>query len=171
MKTFVALAIAACMPGSLAHAAEPAHEFACDTPAGHFSYWSQTLKPGKVKVTGTLEISEKREHERWNPTMTALLVADPKRSFGLQVYSLKSQEDVWFLRITEPDTRDEEPFAMLPGDTTSIPFSLTFTKDGTLEVTAAGKTAKTKVNGFKPGKIRLSCSTGDFLFKDVTIGK
>jgi len=171
MKSFVALAFATCMAGSLARAAEPVHEFECDTPAGHFSYWSQTLKPGKVKVAGTLEISDKRQHERWNPTMTALFVADPKGSFGLQVYSLKSQADVWFLRITEPDRQDEEPFAMIPGDTTSIPFSLAFTKDGTLEVTAAGKTARATVKGFKPGKIRFSCSTGDFLFKDITIRK
>jgi hypothetical protein len=170
MKT-VALAFAVWMAGSLARAAEPVHEFECDTPAGHFSYWSQTLKPGKVEVAGSLEISEKREHERWNPTVAALLVADPKGSFGLQVYSLKSQKDVWFLRITKPASQDEEPFARSPGDATSSPISLDVAKDGTLAVTAAGKTARTTVKGFTPSKIRFSCSTGDFLFKDVTIRK
>ena len=164
--------IQACLLLSLgcAHAAEPVHEFECDTPAGHFSYWSRTLQPGKVTLSGTLDIQEKREHERWNPAMSALLVGK-QGSLGLQVYALHSRKGILFLRITEPGTKDEEPFAMIPGDTTSIPFSLVFGKDGTLAVTAAEKAASTTIKGFKPDKLKLSCSTGDFLFKDVRIGK
>jgi len=157
--------------GGIARAADPIHEFECDTPAGHFSHWSQTLEPGKVTVTGTISINEKREHERWNPVASALLIGNPSGTLGLQVYTLKTQKDVLLLRITEPETRDPAPFAMLPGDTTNIAFSLTLGKDGTLAVTAAGKTASTTIKGFKPRKFQLSCSTGDFLFSEVAIGQ
>ena len=155
----------------LARTAEPVFEFECDTPAGHFSHWSQTLEPGKVTVKGTVTISEKREHERWNPAAAALFIGNPSGTFGLQIYTLKTRKDVLLLRITKPGTRDEEPFAMIAGDTTSVPFSLTLGKDGRLEVTAAGKTATTTVKGYEPRGFQLSCSTGDFLFHEVVIRK
>ena len=117
----------------LALAAEPVFEFECDTPAGHYSHWSQTLDSGKLTVEGTVTIHEKREHDRWNPVASALFIGNPSGGFGLQIYTLKAQQDVLLLRITEPQTRDETPFAMLAGDTKSIPFSLTLGKDGRLD--------------------------------------
>ena len=102
----------------LARTAEPVFEFECDTPAGHFSHWSQTLEPGKVTVKGTVTISEKREHERWNPAAAALFIGNPSGTFGLQIYTLKTRKDVLLLRITKPGTRDEEPFAMRQANVT-----------------------------------------------------
>jgi len=170
-RTIAILSGSLFMLGGVAYAAEPVHEFECDTPAGHFSFWSQTLKAGKLTVTGTVDINEKREHERWNPAASILLVGNPNGTLGLQIYTLSTQKDVFNLRITEPQTKDEAPFAKIPADTTSIPFSLSLAKDGKLTVTAAGKSASTTIKGFKPRKLQLSCSTGDFFFRDFTISQ
>jgi hypothetical protein len=171
MKSLSTRALISLTMVSLARAADPVHEFECDTPAGHVSHWSQTLQSGKLAVAGTLDIKERREHERWNPVASVMLVAKPTGSLGLQIYTLKAQKDVLLVRITEPETRQEAPYATIAVETTSIPFSISFAKDGTLNVTAGGKSASTTIKGFRPDRIQLSCSTGNFMFKDVTINQ
>jgi len=170
MKTFLASCAALLCATGVARATESAHEFECDTPAGHSSYWSTTISSKKVTITGTVTIKEKREHEQWNPVANVFLVSgDSGGALGLQIYTMKSQGDHLLLGIAKPHADLEPPFAMLPGDTTTIPFSITLAGDGKLTVTAADKSASTSIKDFAAEKVMLSCSTGDFHFASVKI--
>ena len=170
MKGLLTTCAALLLLTRFARASESVHEFECDTPAGHSSHWSTTISSSKVAITGTIEIKEKLEHERWNPVASVFLIAKGSGSaFGLQVYTLKSQKEFLFLRLTKPDAEAEAPFAMLPADTTTIPFSLTLAANGTLDVTTADKSASISIKDFAAEKVMLSCSTGDFRFSSVKI--
>jgi hypothetical protein len=170
MKTFFAsCAVLLCVTG-LVRAAEPVHEFECDTPEGHSSYWSTTISSKKVTVAGTIDIKEKREHDRWNPVANVFLIAKGSRdALGLQIYTLKSQSGFLLLGLAKPNTDLEPPFAMLPGDTTTIQFSMSLAGNGTLTVMAADKSTSTSTKDFVAEKVQLSCSTGDFRFSNVKI--
>jgi hypothetical protein len=173
MNATLVFAIGACLLPGLASAEEPTYGFECDTPPGHYSYWTHSISSSHMTVAGTVTVNEKREDPKWNPTIGVLLypLNEPGRPFGLQIFELNAQKDVLFLRLTVPGSDDEAPFAMIPSDTKSIPFRLSIAADGTLEVTAAGKSTSRKLEGFRPKRLQLSCSTGDFEFLDIKVSE
>ena len=92
MKTPILVALGGCLLTRLSVAAEPTYDFECDTPPGHYSYWTRTVTHSNVKLAGTITVNEKREHERWNPTISAVFYPDGKKGgFGLQIYSISTQ--------------------------------------------------------------------------------
>ena len=58
---------------------------------------------------------------------------------------------------------------MIPRTQDPIPFSVALDAGGKLIVKIAGAETTTDVGAFQPQGLSLSCSTGDFEFKNVTI--
>jgi hypothetical protein len=172
MKASILLALGGCFLARLSPAAEPSYDFECDTPAGHYSYWSRTISHGTATISGTITVNEKRADPRWNPTITAMFYLESGKSgFGLQIFMDGIAKDVFFLRITQPGSTKETPFGTIPSDTKSIPFTVSLDQHGMLQVSVAGQSGSEKIEGFRPKLIQLSCSTGDIEFKNVTVSE
>jgi hypothetical protein len=169
--------LASVVIGSLAasgasFAEEPVHSFACDTPPGHFSDWTQSLSPGPVEITGTLTVNELRTDKKWSPVAGVMLDggADGRTSFGVRLLANLKVKDMYFIEMHKPDGSEAMGLAgMIPRTQDPIPFSVALDAGGKLVVRIAGAEATTDVGAFQPRGLSLSCSTGDFVFKNVTI--
>jgi len=170
--------LASLMVGSLAAsgaclADEPVHSFECDTPPGHYSYWTQSLSPGPIEITGTVTVNELRADKKWSPLASVMLDggADRKTSIGVRLSAILKVTDMYFIEMRKPDGR--EPLGlggMIPRTQDPIPFSVALDA-GKLVVKIAGSEASADVGDFTPQTLRLNCSTGDFEFKNVVIRK
>lgn len=156
--------------GAVSAAEPPRQTFECDTPAGHFSYWNRTVSAAKIDITGTLTVNELRKGDKWNPTaLVSLDGADEKTGFGVRVYVLpKVDKDTFFLEVLKPGGSDKLGLGVMPATGKPLPFAIHFDA-GQVKVSLGGFDAAVPAGDFKPASIQLSCSTGDFEFKDFVI--
>jgi hypothetical protein len=152
-------------------AAEPSrHNYECDTPAGHFGYWNRTVPASTLDITGSLTVNEVRKDGKWIPTsLVVLQSADKKTSFGVRLFALPKIKDMYFLEIVKPGGNEKLGLGLVPATHDPLPFAIHFDGSGQLRVSLAGFDASTPVGDFKPASVELSCSTGDFEFKDFVI--
>ncbi len=154
-----------------AGAAEPGrHSYECDTPAGHFSYWSRTLSGTAIDVAGKLSVHELRKDDKWSPTVFVVLQGgtDEKSRFGIRLYTVPKTPDAFFLELVKPGGTEKLGLGLMPSTQEPIPFELHLDASQ-LRVTFAGLDATSPVGSFKATSIKFSCSTGDFEFKDFTV--
>ena len=154
-----------------ASAAEPVHEFDCDTPPGHYSYWTQSLSSGAVEVSGAVTVNELRKHKKWVPVASVMFRgADGKSNAGVSLSALLKVNDMYFVRMKTPagDT-DMGLGGVIPRTKDPIPFKVTFDATGKLTVSIAGAEATAELGTFRPQILSLSCSTGDFRFTNVVV--
>ena len=87
VRVLASLVIGSLAASGASFAEEPVHSFACDTPPGHFSDWTQSLSPGPVEITGTLTVNELRTDTKWSPVAGVMLDggADGRTSFGVRL--------------------------------------------------------------------------------------
>jgi hypothetical protein len=170
-RTAIALMSAA---GATCMAAEPPrHTFECDTPAGHFSYWTQTLAGGQVEVTGKVSFNELRADKKWSPIVNVYLRDGKDRSvaYGMRFSALAKVQDFFVAKLLTPG--GEEAIGglggVMPRTKEPVPFTLRLDAGGAMTVTVAASEAVAQLGTFKPATVELSCSTGDFEFTDVTI--
>lgn len=150
-------------------AAEPPRQnFECDTLGGHFSYWSRTVSASTIDIAGTLTVNELRKDGKWIPTAMAAVQSAEKASVGVRLYTLPKVKDLYFLEIMKPGGNEKLGLGFIPATKDPLPFAIHFDA-GQLKVSLAGLDASAAVGDFKPAGIQLSCSTGDFEFKDVVI--
>jgi hypothetical protein len=150
-------------------AAEPPRQnFECDTPGGHFSYWNRTISASKIDITGSLTVNEVRKDGKWTPTALAAVQSADKANFGVRLYVLPKVKDMYFLEIMTPSGNEKLGLGFIPATKDPLPFAVHLDA-GEVKVSVAGLEATSPLGDFKPAGIQLSCSTGDFEFKDVVI--
>ena len=149
----------------------PRHDFECDTPAGHFSYWNRTVSGPGIDVTGAVTVNELRTDKKWIPVALVSLRggADERENFGLRLYTLPKVPDNYFLEIVKPSGNEKLGLGLVPSTKDAIPFELHLDGSGQIRVSLAGLEATTPVGDFKASSLQMSCSTGDFEFKDVVV--
>jgi hypothetical protein len=156
--------------GSALAGEPPVHQFECDTPPGHYSYWTRSLSSGDISVEGTIAVNELRADKRWHPTVLISFSSNsPGERIGLQIYTLGSGSDELHLRVLLPGKDNEELFATISRTEKLVPFTVSLSSSGTLKVTAAGHEHSAEVKGFTAEKLQLSCSTGDFEFQQIRV--
>ena len=152
-------------------AASERYYFNCDVPPGKFSEWNRAVIAKTAHVSGTIEMIEPRQHERWWPVASVFLESDePRVQVGLQVIlDAKSPDEVTIaLRDADPSSR---PFVVVTSKWQKVPiaFEITLNSSGRLEISALGKSATVQLDDFEYDSFNLSCSTGEFTFSDIVI--
>jgi len=151
---------------------EVTYTFECDTPAGHFSYWTRSVSSTEIEVSGNVTLNAMLTDKKWSPTVLAAFRGDkahPKQ-YGVHVWGIAKTPEFLFVELLKVGGSDRIGLGVIPNRKEPIPFSLRLEASGLLKVTVAGSDASTELGGdFKPKSFELSCSTGDFEFKDVTV--
>jgi hypothetical protein len=163
------LLLAACIPETPPQPEK--YYFDCDVPEGHFAEWNRTVEGGQVHVAGTIELIEPRRDPGWSTVANVFITGtDPSLPAGLRVLVDRDSPDlvqVLLMSQTGPVTGD--PLISRPWRGESIPFSLVFTQSGELSATVGNRSRSIHMTAFKPQKVRLSCSTGQFKYSDVSV--
>lgn len=168
-----AVLLVALLAGSASTPCAPAPEtyyFDCDVPAAKSSEWNRTLTARAVRVSGTVQLIERREDKRWWPVASVFLIGDNESAWvGLQVYVDRQTPNELQLSLRDRSaSKERTPFASLPWQDRPIPFTLSLSESGELRVSAGGQSQSVQVGAFEVRKLALSCSTGQFKFTDVS---
>ncbi len=145
--------------------------FACDTPPGHFSSWSQTLSTRGIEVEGKLKINELRKDKQWAPVVNVYVEAEGKASYGFHVTGFPKQPDTLFTEMIKAGEKAPiGPLAgMVPNGKDPIPFKFKLDATGAFTVNVGGAESTAQVGTVKISGFTLSCSTVDVEFSDVRL--
>jgi hypothetical protein len=161
--------LAGSAPFVRAHSAEQTFQFDCDVPPAKFSEWNATLSPGLTRISGRVELIESRSHERWNPTASVLLVRGDEY-VGLQLHVVRAAPEVVQVSVYRPKEKGGRTLLMtVPWRAHPVAFTLTHEASGEFLLNVEGKEAALGVTDFRPDKLSLGCSTGEFKFIDIAV--
>lgn len=158
---------------SIAAAENPTMQFACDTPAGHYSSWSQSISAHGLEIEGKLKVNELRKDKKWIPAAHIIVRAgqEDKSAYGISIFALAKQPDVLFTQIVGDG--DPEPIGplggMLPRTSEPIAFKLKLDATGALTVNVGGGESTARIGAIKASTLELNCSTVDIEFIDVRL--
>jgi hypothetical protein len=153
-------------------AAPTTNYFDCDVPPGRFSQWNQTISSNDTGLSGTLQMIEGRKDPKWLPSASVYLIGqDNVQSVGLKMILFNEEPNNVDLVILDSGGKDKhDKLASIPWAGKAVGFSVLLTDAGALTVTADGRSETVNLPGFRPQKVALVCSTGQFKFADVVIG-
>jgi hypothetical protein len=147
-------------------AAPAINYFDCDVPLGRFSRWNQTIVSNDTGLSGTLQMIEGRKDPKWRPSASVYLI-DPETG---QSAGLKMILFVYLVILDSGGKVKHDILASVPWAGKAVAFSVRLNGPGDLTVTADGKSDTVHLPGFRPRKLELVCSTGQFKFAEVVIG-
>lgn len=164
------LACALCAGSAVASgdSIEQTFQFDCDVPPANVSDWSGTIVPRLQQVTGTIELLQPREHERWWPVASVLLSHGDQQT-GLQLYQDRKTQDTLQVAVLRPGKEGRSVLTSVPWKGSPVAFRFSVTESGDVELSVAGKVALLALKDIEVEKISLSCSTAQFKFKDLVL--
>jgi len=168
----IALACLAAALPLVCAADEVRHDFECDTPAGHFSYWKRSVSSGEIEISGNVTVNDLLKDKKWSPTANVSVFRrknERNEQFGLRLYAVMKTPDLIFVELLKVGGREAVGLGMIPRTKDPLPFTLRLDATGLMKVSLAGAESSTNLGAFKPDVIELSCSTGDFEFTDVVV--
>lgn len=172
-NSHLALVMTALTLPPFAHGAEPVtYSFECDTPAGHYSDWTRSVSTTDIRATGKITVNEIRDGGKWMPAAGIMIRGeqDGKEAVaGVSLSGSKQMPDKIFVSIYTPGEADSKNLGTVPATTTEFRFEVTLDDKGLLRVSLGGFAGTRQLEGFKPGKLALNCSTGDFEFSEIGI--
>lgn len=154
----------------------------CDTAAAHFSELALPAGSAPVTVTGNLQLREMAESQNWLPIARLALAtaaepgARPTQSAGFSLTVVPKDkaklppgvDAVQMLSYNATGKEDEPlPLSLLAKPGTVQSFSLTY--DGENVVIRLGDETKSIPLKTTEPVVRIICSTGEFLFTELTI--
>jgi len=147
------------------------HEFECDTPAGHRSYWSRSVNSKEIEISGKVALAEERDHERWLPVAFIVLRDDDDRDkgYGIRLYVSRKTPNAINMDLRKLGGHIDIGTGSISNSSRPIPFSLKLDASGLLQAKVAGKEASTMLGAFVPKAVELSCSTAEFHFTDIKV--
>jgi hypothetical protein len=145
--------------------------FDCDVPEGRFAEWNRTVKGSEVHVSGIIELIEPRRDPTWRPVANVFVTGKDSSFYaGLRLtVDWDSQDSVHVSLIGTTGAVGGDALISLPWRGETIPFSLVLTHSGELTVRAGDGSRAVHVSQFEPQNVRLSCSTGQFKYRDVSV--
>ena len=148
---------------------EQTFQFDCDVPAGKMSDWTGTIVPRLQQVAGTIELLEPREHERWWPVASVLLI-HANQKVGLQLYRDREAQDTLQVAVLRQESEGgRSVLTSVPWKGSPVAFLLSVDASSGVKVSVAGKVAFLDLKGIDFEGIALSCSTAQFKFTDVVV--
>jgi hypothetical protein len=167
----LALALLGCAPLAAGQAQQQTYHFDCDVPPGNVSEWNGTLAGDLLRVSGSIQLMEPRQGAQWLPVASVrLLGEDESSSVGLYLLVTRDAPEELQIGIRAPGGgRDPVVFASVPWKNGPLLFDLSLSESGELDVTAGGRSRLVKLGDFQLTKLSLSCSTAQFVFKDITV--
>jgi hypothetical protein len=169
IHSLFALVLCASSATGISDSIEQTFEFDCDVPAGKASEWVGTIVPRLQHVTGSVELLEPRDHERWLPVASVFLLQGTEK-VGLQLFRDRQQQDKLQIAALRPESQGgRSVLTTVPWSGVPIDFELSVRESGDLELTVAGKATLLGVKDIDARKLTLSCSTAQFKFKDVMV--
>jgi hypothetical protein len=147
------------------------YNFDCDVPAARFSEWSRTLRATPVTVSGTVQLIEPRQDVRWWPIASILLSGgDGVKKTGLRFMLARETPDQLEILLQGPDNNAQRVvLGYVSWRKGPVPFSVSIDAVGNLTVSAADSTRTARLANFELAKLKLSCSTAQFKFVDVSV--
>jgi hypothetical protein len=162
--------IAGCASASSQSPAPDIYSFDCDVPPAKFSEWTRSVSSQSLEVSGTVQLIEPRQDQRWWPGASIFLYGDNSSEvIGLQLAVQRQAPDEAHVLIINQEAQPAE-LASLPWRGNPLPFKIKLSRSGEFSVTVADKSRSVRVDGFRLAKMSLSCSTGQFKFTNVTVG-
>ena len=165
--------LAVATPLICAAADDPRHDFECDAPAGHFSYWTRSVSSGAIEISGKVVLNEVREDKKWTTVANVLLRHGKDRAgrFGIRFYTDKQTSNLLYIELSKIGGRAPIGTGSTRHSKKPIAFTLRLDTTGLLTAAVAGSEASTQLVNFKPDSFEINCSTGDFEFTDVTVSE
>lgn len=171
MKTMRRLATICALFAPAAQADDRTYAFECDTQGGHYSKWTMTTEASALVITGTLRLNDMVADKKWSTVATVFLRggADGKTTYGFHAYDVDRLQKSLHLELLKPGGHEDFGDDSMKAGKKPVPFRLELTASGTLRASVGGAEKSTELGPFKPKKIELGCSTGDFSFADIRI--
>ena len=170
LAVLVAALVAACATSPPAQQRE-IYYFDCDVPPGRFSEWNRTVQGSEVRVSGTIELSESRRDPSWGAVANVFVTgSEASSTAGFRLFidaQAPDLVDVLLVRPGEPSAGDALISSPWRGE--AVPFTVSFNQSGDLNVAVAGKSQSVHFGGFRPQAVALSCSTGQFKYRGVSV--
>lgn len=162
--------VALLMVGAAA-ATERTYSFECDAPEGHNASWDATTDAPALVITGTLRLNEMRTGKKSSTAVHVFIRggADGKTTWGFRAYDVDRLNKSLHLELLKPGGHEDFGDDSLKEGKKPVPFRLELSASGTLKANVGGAEKSTDIGAFKPTKIDLGCSTGDFSFANVRI--
>ena len=151
--------------GSAAHA-EPI-EFDCDTPGGNYS--EITFRQGGTAHRVRAEITpiKLRPSGRWLPAATITVQSqDEQRSAGIQLVN-SSGKNLGVVVMADEGGQTKKVEAGQIRAKEGLPFDLYLPSTGSSFVEVLGKRVTLGINVGPNAKVSITCSSGQFRFKDL----
>lgn len=148
----------------------PPINFDCDASAGYASAWTTGIRSADLRVQGMIQFVFLREHFRWAPEASVLLISRSNVRNGLQLsWPSHRSSDLLQADIVSIDDPTGRTVMTHPRKGRPLPFALTISKSGEVNVTIGDKATTLKVNGLEQDRLVLSCSTAHVKFSDIVI--
>jgi hypothetical protein len=170
LPLLVSALLAACATSPSAQQRE-IYYFDCDVPPGRFSEWNRTVQGSEVRVSGTIELTEPRRDPSWGAVANVFVTGNEAASIaGFRLFidsHTPDLVDVLLVRPGEPPGGDALFSSPWRGE--AVPFTVSLNQSGDLSVAVGGKAQSVHFGGFKPQAVDLSCSTGQFKYRGVSV--
>ena len=147
------------------------HEFECDTPAGHRSYWNRSVSSKEIEISGKVALAEERDHERRLPVAFIVLREDDDldKGYGIRLYVSRKTPNAINLDLRKIGGHIDIGKGSISHTRRPLPFSLKLDANGLLKAKVAGQEASTMLGPFAPKAVELSCSTAEFQFTEIKV--
>jgi len=144
-------------------------EFECDTPGGHFSYWSRKMQTPTARIEGEIKIKDLRRTEKWLPVANIFLLdASDKTVAGIGLTQDPQASQHFYIVARIPPNGGKKLIGGFDVSEASIPLALGY--DGSeLQIEVGSQSWRIDFKSSIAEKIQLSCSSGDFRFQNMVI--
>jgi hypothetical protein len=140
-------------------------KFDCDTAAQRFSEVTLPVAGQHVRVSGAIASQMIRKDDRWAPKLSLYLDNGERQWGGFSVIKLPDQP--WAVTLRYNGTESEPVASLNRLDPT--PFTLDVNAStGTVDLTLGPNRYHASGNSFAAQELTLSCSTGNFLFSQLS---
>ncbi len=140
--------------------------FGCDTAAGRFSAFKETVRAEGLILRGTITPNEFRKDKRWAPSGW-VRIGDDDTHVRIRLLAddgAAKEADILVSTVSDGKTREGTIGSVKIGQSVSFSISVL---ENSVRVAAGGKSTEVALTLPKEVELSLACSTGDFVFEGV----
>jgi hypothetical protein len=145
--------------------------FECRAADGEYETWDAIIpETNDIVIEGSVRVVRAGRHENWDPAASVNIYdAARKRGGGIRLrLPPKRPNDMDVVKLSAGSWRTN-PIGPVPRDHKPQHFSVRINRRPEIEMEMSGATGTLHVDGFKARYVVIGCSTGEFVYEDVTI--